>query len=149
MFIFLFECLFVSYRKKGEKRELKFLKQLWLDFSCMNLLAFEHNLNYLEMWSCPSVCMLVFSPYIMCDSWLEVVCFLNATNHILRFYLWSFSLSVALAWHLIAFSTLPLPLKEKNCLHANHSCKTRIRLRHSSNGTHEPLQITLDEFSVP
>ncbi len=65
-------------------------------------------------------------------------------------YLWSFSLSVASVWHLIAFSTLPLPLKEENeSLHADQSCKSRNGPKLSSNSSCEPLQVTLDEISVP
>lgn len=128
----------------------------------MNLLAFEHNLNYVELqlffvrqemwsyWKTNTWRDSVFYPDIMCNSWLEVVCSWNAPNHILHLPLVIFPLSgLSLASHCLFYTTFTIKGRKFSSVHANQSCKTRIRLRHSSNGTYEPLQITLDEFSVP
>lgn len=128
----------------------------------MNLLAFEHNLNYMELqlFFCATrdVILLkektqrgrIFSPDIMCNSWLEVVCSWNASNHILHIPLVIFPLSgLSLASHCLFWNAFTIKGRKFSTVHANQSCKTRIRLRHLSNGTYEPLQITLDEFSVP
>lgn len=127
------------------------------------MLVSEHNFNYLELQLfLGAKCVVIrdISPSCLRASVfsshherLEVICFWNAPNHIwvlVLHYLWSFSLSVALVLHLIAFSTLPLPLKEENSsLHADQSCKSRNGPKLSSNSTYEPLQVTLDEISVP
>lgn len=130
LLLLLFECVYFCPREtNGRKGEWKCFTGYW-GLTCKNVLVSEHNLNYLElqlffgsqeMWSYTIslhlVCMQVF--FSRHHERLEVVCFWNAPNHIwvlVLHYLWSFSLSVASVWHLIAFSTLPLPLKEENSL---------------------------------